>query len=136
MRVLVRIRQSRGRIAAAVSATLLAVLAAGIGLAPAASASTTGTRSATQTASTVRPDEQVLYFGGIYPTLHDCDASLAEVETNPNFVDGWCSFVSGYGYAMYYVLEEPFCGGTPATLAGVPAARAAIIAERLAGPAC
>lgn len=134
MRVLLRIRQSRVKIAAAVSAVLLATLATGVGFAPVASASTTGARSASQTAATVRPDEQVLYYGGLYPNLEDCDASLAEVETNPNFVDGQCVYQEDGTYWMWYILEVPVCGSSAAS-AGTPA-RAGTIAGKFAEPAC
>jgi len=136
MRVLWRIQRSRGRIAAAVSTMLLATLAAGIGFAPVASASATGARSATHTAATVKPDEEVLYFGGSYPNLEECDASLQEVETNPYFAGGECVYQEDGTYWMWYILDLPVCG-TTAALASTPATtRTGAIAGKLAEPAC
>jgi hypothetical protein len=141
MRVLSRIRQSRAKIATAVSALLIAVMAAGIGFAPAASASagTTAARPASVTAgavtagtvrsaATVKPDEEVTYYGGKYSTITECIDSLDEIRTNPNFAGGECIYSDG-AYYLYYTLDLPVCGV-------VIAARTDVIAGKVAEPAC
>jgi hypothetical protein len=129
MRVLSRIRQSRAKIATAVSAALIALMAAGIGFAPAASASTSTTvaRPASVTAGTVKPDEEVTYYGGKYSSITECIDSLDEIRTNPYFAGGECIYSDG-AYYLYYTLDLPVCD--------VIAARTDIIAGKVAEPAC
>lgn len=121
MRVLSRIRQSRNRIAAAVSAALLATLAAGIGFAPAASASTstTGAPSATHAAATIKPNEIKKYTAGPFNTIQECVENLDELMTNPNFVAGSCKIGADGKFYMIYWLQIPVCGGTPVAPTGV-----------------
>jgi len=127
MRVLLRIRQSRARIAAAISVALFAVFAAGVGFAPAASASTTVAQSVSHTAGKVTPDEIVLYYGGDYPNIGECLESLEEVRTNPYFAGGGCDSDGDGGFFLWYELDLPVCGSV--------AAPVGIIAGRIAEPA-
>lgn len=119
MRVLSRIRQSRNRIAAAVSTALLAILAAGIGFAPAASASTTGAPSATHAAATVKPNEIKKYTAGPFNTIQECVANLDELMTNPDFVAGSCKKGADGKFYMIYWMQIPVCGGAPVAPTGV-----------------
>lgn len=137
MRFLWRIQQSRARIAAATSAALIALLAAGIGFAPAASASTTGAPSIIHAARTVKPAETPAgkvgpFYAGPYNTVQQCAANLDAIRQNPRFAGGGCYQATDSNgnvvYLLIYYLQSNVCGG-------VSVAPPGIIAARLAEPA-
>lgn len=125
MRILSRIRQSRARIAAATSAALIAVLAAGIGIAPAASASATGATSVVHTAGIVQPAGKSTHYAGPFKTIQQCAANLDAIRLNPQFAGGGCyQALDSNGnvvYILIYYLQVNAC--TPVAPTGIIAAR-------------
>jgi hypothetical protein len=119
-----KIKQSRVTIAAMASGVMLALglVTAGIGLAPAASASTAARQthqSASQTAGTITPAETIGPInGGSYPTLSDCNSALNELKTNPEYAGGYCLLKNGKWVAYYYILVSACI--TPSVTASRP----------------
>jgi hypothetical protein len=130
MRILRRIRQSRATIA---SAALIAALAAGIGFAPAANASTTGAPSVIHAAGTVTPAETSTHYAGPFKTLQGCLANLELIRHNPQFAGGGCyqakDSAGNIVYILIYYLQTSTCGGAAAAPTDITAVRVAELAS-------
>ena len=123
MRIPSVIRRPRLRIAAAGSAAVLALCAAGVGLAPAAGAAAAGP-AARSAAGTVRPDEKIgPIYGGTLGSLEECKAALQGLAANPQYGGGMCVPAGNGRYKLYYYWLVSACGPIiPAgTVAGKPA---------------